>query len=626
MQEKYRQLLEALLESSKEFLNSQELGELVGISQRTVIRYMKELKEQSLKYGFLVHTVKGRGYRLEIVEEEKFRDVLAVEEDAEVTKVLYKLFLEPTCKLDDLAELLHYSRSGMSKIMERAERKLEKEGLRLLNKPYVGFFVGGSEVYIRNYLYKLLQKQSLEETEKIFSVSKEMLTKVRSEIDAELAQKSVYKRKENELFFLKYLLIQRQRIAIGKTIKTDYFANISQTVHLNHDMEVVRDIQNRLGTAACPKSDAEIENIYLALVYRQAFWQNGYVDSVNEKNLQFYQDLTERAFQRIKNDYKVDLFQDDILVNGLVLHLASNFSRYLLGMETENLFYNDVLESYPTAYYYAMEVAEEISVWTKLSLSKYEISFLGMHFASYLERSLKSKKWKCAIICGSGIGSAKLLESRLHNKYPHLEVIGICLLEEAEKEAENVDFFITTFPIEESEIADKPWVWLSPMLDIKEQIALEQLVGNLAHHQKWRYESVPKMYLYIDRYMEKMELLNYLCDLCREKRFITEQEAEGIVGRENLVSTEIVGGIALPHGLIEGNSFLVFALLKEPIIWGRTSVKLVVMGCFQRGDDRMKEELEYIFHLFLNLEDKNRLLSCKSAEEVERYMEVYYGK
>ena len=50
------------------------------------------------------------------------------------------------------------------------------------------------------------------------------------------------------------------------------------------------------------------------------------------------------------------------------------------------------------------------------------------------------------------------------------------------------------------------------------------------------------------------------------------------------------------------------------------------MGCFQRGDERMKEELEYIFHLFLNLEDKNRLLSCKSAEEIERCMEVYYGK
>ena len=155
-----------------------------------------------------------------------------------------------------------------------------------------------------------------------------------------------------------------------------------------------------------------------------------------------------------------------------------------------------------------MEVAEEISVWTKLSLSKYEISFLGMHFASYLERSLKSKKWKCAIIYGSGIGSAKLLESRLHNKYPHLEVIGTGLLEEAGKKAEEADFFITTFPVEEPEIMGKPWVRLSPMLDIKEQIALEQLVGNLARHRKWRYESVSKMYLYIDQYMEKIELLN----------------------------------------------------------------------------------------------------------------------
>ena len=101
------------------------------------------------------------------------------------------------------------------------------------------------------------------------------------------------------------------------------------------------------------------------------------------------------------------------------------------------------------------------------------------------------------------------MESRLHNKYPHLEVIGTGLLEEAGKKAEEADFFITTFPVEEPEIMGKPWVRLSPMLDIKEQIALEQLVGNLARHRKWRYESVSKMYLYIDQYMEKIELLNY---------------------------------------------------------------------------------------------------------------------
>ena len=97
-------------------------------------------------------------------------------------------------------------------------------------------------------------------------------------------------------------------------------------------------------------------------------------------------------------------------------------------------------------------------------------SVFGHAFCILFGEKLKSKKWKCAIIYGSGIGSAKLLESRLHNKYPHLEVIGTGLLEEAGKKAEEADFFITTFPVEEPEIMGKPWVRLSPMLDIKEQL------------------------------------------------------------------------------------------------------------------------------------------------------------
>ena len=112
----------------------------------------------------------------------------------------------------------------------------------------------------------------------------------------------------------------------------------------------------------------------------------------------------------------------------------------------------------------------------------------------------------------------------------------------------------------------------------------------------------------------------------QRKKIYYGTRSRGIVGRENLVSTEIVEGIAMPHGLIEGSSFLVFALLKEPIIWGENIGKVSCYGMFSAGDERMKEELEYIFHLFLNLEDKNRLLSCKSAEEIERCMEVYYGK
>ena len=59
----------------------------------------------------------------------------------EVTKVLFKLFFERTCKLDDLAELLHYSRSGMSRIIEKVEKKAGKRRAQTLKQTVCRFFL-----------------------------------------------------------------------------------------------------------------------------------------------------------------------------------------------------------------------------------------------------------------------------------------------------------------------------------------------------------------------------------------------------------------------------------------------------------------------------------------------------
>lgn len=85
------------------------------------------------------------------------------------------------------------------------------------------------------------------------------------------------------------------------------------------------------------------------------------------------------------------------------------------------------MESYPTAYYYAMEVAEEISGMDEAFI-KYGVnmkSVFGHAFCILFGEKSKVEKVEMRdYLYGSGIGSAKLLESRLHNKYPHLEVIG----------------------------------------------------------------------------------------------------------------------------------------------------------------------------------------------------------
>ncbi|MDD3361147.1 MAG: PTS sugar transporter subunit IIA [Hespellia sp.] len=625
MQKKYLQLLTMMSETSKAYWSSVELGREIGCSSRTVLRYIKELKEKETEGGFRIEVYKGKGFQLKVEDSELFGQLWEKEEDREVSAVLFRLLLEETCKLDDLAEMFHYSRSGMSGIMERVEYELEEQGLRLLSKPYIGFLVHGNEIYIRNYLYLLLEGKNLEESMKVLMMDEKAVEAVRSFIYQELKGKNVGIVDSCELFFLKYLGIQQARIRLHRMIKTDYFADIGNTAHLLQDTAVAEQIALIWQKHTEKKYYNEIENVYLALVYRQAFWQNGIVDMINEKDLRFYQRIVERSFTRIHKNYQINLSKDEILVNGLILHIASNFRRYLLGMEMKNLFYNNVLEIYPTAYYYAMEVAEEISNYTKLSLSKYEISFLGMHFASFLERNLTVRKWRSAIICVSGFGTAQLLESKLMNRYQSIEIIGSFSTEELEREPQDVDFYISTVPLNREKTRGKPWVQMSPILSFSEQLSLEQVINELNNRGSWKKNGVEKHFVCMKKKMEKEELLLDLCRECREEGLISDIEAEGILSREELVSTEIVEEIAMPHGLIEGESFLVFAILPTPVMWGRTKVKVVVLGCFQRGDERMKEELEFLFRLFLNEEIRGKILASENEEELEKCIEGYYG-
>lgn len=626
MQEKYLRLLKIMSDTAENYWSSEMLGTRTGSSPRSVIRHIKEMKLKEAEGGFIIHSWKGKGYQLEITDQERFKRLWADAEDQEVTEVLLCLLLKRTCKLDDLADMFHYSRSGMSRIMEKAGQSLEEHGLKLLSKPYVGLFVYGNEIHIRNYLYYLIEKSSLPEAVRYLNLDEEKTGQVREFLKEELGNRGVTMQEKDELFFLKYMGIQLARIRLGKMIKTDYFAKISNTEHLRQDMAVTQRVTDIFISEMKTVSGFEIENIYLALVYRQAFWQNGIVDCVDERNLQFYQDIVERSLERIKENYKIDLEHDEILVNGLILHIASNFRRYLLGMEMENLFYNSVLEVYPTAYYYAMEAAEEIFNYTKLSLSKYEISFLGMHFASFLERNLKDKKWKTAIICGSGFGTARLLESKLLNKYTSLEIIGAFSAEEIDGKALDADFYISTMPLAKAEVNGKPWVEISPLLSPQEQLELEKFFCQMKEDKSRLENGVTKYFLGIDTKMGKEKLLDHLCSWCMENGLISGEEAQGILAREELVSTEIVEGIAMPHGLIEGKSFLVFTLLKVPVQWGRTKVKIVILGCFARGDERMKEELEFIFRLLLNETARSRMTACKNEKELRTYVEACYGE
>ena len=624
MQNKKKRLLKTLSETTGQWWSSMQLAELLQVSQRTILRYMSELKEEEEQGGFRLDSMKGKGYLFEVTDPRKLQKYMQDDENVQI--ILLKILLEHTCKLDDLAEMFNYSRSGMTGILSEVTEEVERHGLKLLSKPYVGFIVHGNEICIRNYIYQLLEKQELEEAEMILSFPQERAEEVGRRIGKYLERRHVQRKKENEEFFLKYLGIQLRRIQLNQTICTGFLAELENEKHFQEDLKVAEQILKFCGIEPPGTANYEIEVVYLTLVYRQAFWQNGFVDPIDEKNLGFYQRIVEASLKRILQNYNMNLMGDEVLVNGLILHIASSYRKYLLGMETENSFHNTILEHYPTAYYFAMEVAEEISNYTKLPLGKYEVSFLGMHFASYLERNLKSHSFQVAIICMSGLGTAQLLRSRLENYYPQLEITGVYALDEWERDSKEVDFLISTVPLTEKTAKGRAWVQVSPLLTVEEQVSIEKLFKRLGRTKKWEKGGVPKYFRYLKGQLKKQEIIEQVCDEYIGTGMISEEEKEGILEREQLVSTEILEGVAMPHGLIQKDSFLTFIMLEYPVMWGRTRVRLVILGCFKQGDERMKEELEHLFGMFLEEETRTDLLSCETPLQLEERINEYYTK
>ena len=172
---------------------------------------------------------------------------------------------------------------------------------------------------------------------------------------------------------------------------------------------------------------------------------------------------------------------------------------------------------------------------------------------------------------------------------------------------------------------EKEVVTVSPFLNEKDQMRI-----NFALMRLKRRESLETLcrrdgfYLW-DKPMRKKGVLTRICDLLIEQGRLLEEQKNAVMKRENLVSTEISPFAALPHCLIDGESFFVFVLMKNPVPWGKANVRLVILGCFKRGDEKIKEVLERLFLLVSDEEWINKLAGSKCYEEFITYLREFDG-
>ncbi|HYF94168.1 MAG TPA: BglG family transcription antiterminator [Symbiobacteriaceae bacterium] len=159
----------------------------------------------------------------------------------------------------------------------------------------------------------------------------------------------------------------------------------------------------------------------------------------------------------------VDLTTDEELRLGLILHLRAAVYRLRYGLRLVNPLRQEIEEQYGFLVEAAQAAAPTLNGPLHVQITPDELTYLAIHLGASLERESTRATPKALLVCGSGIGTARLLQSRMQRVFPDvqiLDVLPVARLHQTEALGQ-ADVLISTVPVAAGRI---PVIIVNPFL------------------------------------------------------------------------------------------------------------------------------------------------------------------
>ncbi|TSB48200.1 BglG family transcription antiterminator [Alkalicoccobacillus porphyridii] len=583
-----RQLLKLLL-ANEEHLDLRELASSLDVSTRTIQRDLKALSAVMADYNLTLHKEASKGYDIHglAADLRRLKDDLATLEPNEFTPEERQLLLlvallekpEPI-KLFTLAEQLNVTVATVSHDLTKVEEWLSSFQLTLIRRRGYGIEVSGSETNIRRSLSSLITEnineasfyRSLDKDDAVDSYTESISERLLDIVDSTKIQRIQHAVEDlrthsngqmadsSYIGLIVHLALAIERIQQGENVQmaSEQLDSLRSepvfdlAVRLAHTLEGIFSIQ-------IPEEEVG----YIVMHLRGAKVQRDY-NLFNHKDYTELSYLADRLIKQMEQQLQL-VFDDDSLYSGLIAHLEPALYRMNQGMKIHNPLLDRIKQNYSTLYNHVTDVVHQ--VFEQVEVPEEEIGFLVMHFGSAMERQQQKNPLKAMVICSSGIGSSKLLASRLEKEFPEIEQIdNISLFDFKKREARFYDLIISTVPLPQSE----QYFLVKPFLSKEETEQIRQHIKTLkkkrpivSHKNSVKYqfmeEMIPEAFfeqlsflsrdiaLIIDSFaLNKGKVLDEsLAQLC------TELEEAGTLSDavpvfEALLQRERLGGLGIP--------------------------------------------------------------------------------
>ena len=543
---------------------AQSIADKLGVSTKTVKNEIRELNRLLNSYA-LIELKQGR-YVLYIIDQENFekirlglsrQDNFFNSQNNRMAYIVNKLMRSETPYLtDDLAEEMNVGRTTFIGDLKKLRKNIEKYNLQIIGKTNKGLFLEGIEIDIRmcilEYFYIPIYKDYKIDTDIVEWISS-------------LCRKNSL---GNSLIdhFIKFFTVMIDRLLNGYEIKAldEDYIQLKSTTTFEFVNKILDEVEKRLHIKI-----PENERIFMVLPIISMR------TPVNSKGIKGI-DVSDEAIELvndiinlIKKQMNITIMPGDFL-DEFVYHIFFMINRVKFGINIKNSILEDIEEKYPVSYKMAELSKYLVEDKLKKEVSKDEVGFMAMYFGVFIEENSykKNKIYKVAVICGTGVLTARIISSQLKKILSTESQIDIYSSGEVNEEVLNrYDLVCSTYKLDFS--ISTPLIYMKEIFDeyeFRKQIEQTKYMEKLEVPLLQGLDSIllsildEEKFFVLDPNISYNKNINYMVDSLYKNGYVDEGFKERLRLREENSTMVFDKYIAIPHVINYKSSNIVLAL------------------------------------------------------------------
>ncbi|MGL6106985.1 BglG family transcription antiterminator [Romboutsia sp.] len=608
------------------YLSLDYFSEKLEVSTRTVRNDMKSIIGREKKHGFRIEYKSKLGYLLKIEDKEKFETYtkslspIQIENpEQRLDSILAILLLnDEYTTIEVLSEEFSVSRSLIKSDLNKLGLKLESTSLSLERRAHYGIKIIGSI----QEKQKILARISIKSNRKIKEYYDEFIGERKIEILQNKIRHILVKNKldinisELEEIILKLILLKiRWNLRKNK--------NAPEIKELNYTKEsVVGEIIEEVFT------DVQIfitneEKDYLKEKLKNKTKNKSEIKNQEKSRLQ---EIIYNFFKSVDEEYKSKFLEDKEFFKLLYLHTASLIERAKRDQKLKNSFSHQMSYQYPTIFNLAIQLSRVLEQEYDIKISQDEIGFIATHIAVPFEKNQNksfNQKYKIAIVCSSGGGSAYLIKLRLSEIFSNAELRNFSLLDKKQVIEFKPDLIFSIADL--SFEVNAPVILIKEILDdldylkIKESVKFVDDFGISTNPKQYFYSLFDKNHFKcINENVEYEKILKGMAQKVVDEGACELSYPNDVWEREKFLNTIYTNGITIPHPIeMTGNKNLIsVAIVKSEVEYEQRKPKILFMISLKKGNLELHKHISKYLHIVMQDEDiVNELIISKTYEE-----------